>query len=117
MRWKGYEKPLPKPRARINDFHITNTKTMLYKLRYIAIISLFALLVGCAGMGTATTEQARSLQQGMTEREVVERLGRPQDINRSDYGDYETAQFVYQSGMYEYIYVYFEDYRLTSVQY
>ena len=85
--------------------------------------ALFGLLVvvtlfGCA-RGATSAEEVQGLHQGMSEKEVVEKIGKPWDINRSDYGEYETAQFVYKTkGMsYDRIYIYFEDHRLTSIQY
>jgi len=91
-------------------------------MRYFKTI-LFAVLLtltACAslsGLSTSRSEIA-ALHQGMTEREVVNEIGRPVDINRSrtQYGS--SAQFVYSlPGRYERAYVYFDDGRLTSVQY
>lgn len=66
-----------------------------------------------------TTDEVQGLSNGMTESAVVERLGKPDKINRSDYGSFETAQFVYRKkGFgYDYAYIYFRNRRLESVQY
>ena len=76
------------------------------------------IVSGCAA-GAASVEQVKSLSQGMTEKQVVEKLGDPYSINRGDYGDYETTQFVYKrKGLSSNrMYIYFEDHRLESVQY
>ena len=83
---------------------------------FAALLTLTAC-TSLSGLSTSRSEIA-ALHQGMTEREVVNEIGRPIDINRSrgEYGT--TAQFVYSlPGSYERAYVYFDDGRLTSVQY
>jgi hypothetical protein len=85
-------------------------------LRRLAIASLVFLLIGCAGT-RVTKDKVADLQVGMTEMQVVERIGKPNDINRSQGQGYERAQFVYHIGQYDRAYVYFENRRLSSVQY
>ena len=91
-------------------------------MRYLKGILFASLLTltACAslsGLSTSRSEIA-ALQQGMTEQQVVNEIGRPVDINRSrtQYGS--SAQFVYSlPGRYERAYVYFENGKLTSIQY
>lgn len=85
-------------------------------LRRLAIASLVFLLIGCAGT-RVTKDKIAALEVGMTEMQVVERIGKPDDINRTQGQGYERAQFVYRIGQYDQAYVYFEDRRLSSVQY
>jgi len=86
--------------------------------RLLTFFLAATLLTGCASM-YVTADQIRGLQEGMTETEVVERIGRPTDINRTEASYGSSAQFVYSNygQQYEAAYVYFEDGRLTSVQY
>lgn len=74
------------------------------------------LLVGCSNL-YVSQEQVANLQAGMTEQQVVERLGKPIDINVTRREGYEQAQYVYSMGQYQRAYVYFENGELSSVQY
>jgi outer membrane protein assembly factor BamE (lipoprotein component of BamABCDE complex) len=66
-----------------------------------------------------TTEEARQIREGMSQREVVEQYGKPIDINTTRTRGTVRQQYVYRSerGGYDRVYVYFEDYVVTSVQY
>lgn len=98
---------------------------MLYKTadptmctRTVVALLIALLLPACASM-YVTQADIQKLEQGMTERQVVNVIGRPTDINRTrtQYGT--RAQFVYSNygGQYESAYVYFEGGALTSIQY
>ena len=76
------------------------------------------VLIGCTA-GQLTTEQARQVREGMSQREVVEQFGKPIDINTTRTRGTVRDQFVYQGpgGQYDRVYIYFQDYVVTSVQY
>jgi hypothetical protein len=86
---------------------------MTFQRSFLAFTVL--IFVGCASM-YVTRSEIESLEQGMSERQVVERIGKPLKINRTKGRAGKSAQFVYNtpSGR---AYVYFEEYELVSVQY
>jgi len=86
---------------------------------FLSTVLLGLLLTRCVGGGAAKRSDVANLQQGMTKQQVVDKLGRPWDINRSDYGDYTKTQFVYQEAYTtaDRLYIYFRNGRLTSTQY
>jgi outer membrane protein assembly factor BamE (lipoprotein component of BamABCDE complex) len=88
-------------------------------LRRVASAALLALTLASCAFVHLTAQDMEKVQQGMTEKEVVEAIGRPTDINRTraEYGT--RAQFVYRQygTQYESAYVYFEDGLVTSIQY
>lgn len=91
-------------------------------MKKIASYFLVAVLLsGCAALnaGSAEPSEIAALREGMTKQKVVDKLGNPWEINRSNYGDYTRTQFVYKEygSAYEYLYVYFENGYLTSTQY
>lgn len=84
--------------------------------RRLLIFTLALLLFACTST-RVTRDKIEALEVGMTETQVVEKIGRPTDINRTKAAGYTRAQFVYPLGQYERAYVYFEDGYLSSVQY
>ena len=89
--------------------------------RILPILAALLLFAGCTTTKTAYLRPAdfQALKEGMTEREVVDRIGKPTDINVTQTAQSERAQFVYPNygSAYESAYVYFVDARLTMVQY
>jgi len=86
--------------------------------KHIITALLIAVLTGCAA-GAVSTEEVQSLKQGMYENEVVQRIGKPIDINVTRTRHGERAQYVYNKTGYAHdrVYIYFEDGRLTTIQY
>ena len=87
-------------------------------MKLIKLITITLLLTSCAGL-MITTDHIHELEEGMSEREVVEVLDRnPESINRSQGRHGTRTQFVYRSFVQTgTLYVYFRDGELTSIQY
>lgn len=84
--------------------------------RWVGILVL-GLLAGCASALYVSDEEIRALEQGMTEKQVVEKIGNPREINRTETARGERAQFVYRQPPNDWAYLYFEDHTLVSMQY
>ena len=87
-------------------------------MKLLKLIAITLLLTSCAGL-MITTDHIHELEEGMSQREVVELLERkPESINRSQGRHGTRTQFVYRSFVQTgTLYVYFRDGELTSIQY
>ena len=87
-------------------------------IHLLPILFAGALLVaGCSAI-YITQDDLDELRYGMTEQEVVDELGHPTRVNRSAGENWHRAQFVYrQGGLMPTVYVYFDNGKLTSLQY
>ena len=88
-------------------------------LKRVAACALFVFLIPACATLFLTQEDISKVQQGMTEKEVVQKIGKPTDINRSRTANGTRAQFVYSNygGQYQSAYIYFRNGGVTSVQY
>ena len=92
----------------------------MIRLQSLACTLLVVALLGtgCATLWPYTSrEKIEQVEPGMTEKEVVEMLGNPYDLNRTEYEGFTTSQFVYRTSEYGRAYIHFEDYEVTSISY
>ena len=87
-------------------------------MKLIKLLTLTLLITSCGSL-MITTDHIHELEEGMSEREVVEVLDRnPESINRSQGRHGTRTQFVYRSFVQTgTLYVYFRNGELTSIQY
>ena len=87
-------------------------------MKKVAVMLLVSILVGCTSIPwtgvtgeIVTANRARSLYIGMPRADVIKTMGRPRDINQT-----VTANVVYEQFVYQGIYVYLENGKVTAWQ-
>lgn len=86
-------------------------------MRYTALVLVFLLGACSLEMGTMTTKEAATLREGMNSQQVIEKYGKPMEINTTRVAGQVREQWVYSTNLDERTYVYFVDGRLDAVQY
>lgn len=98
------------------SFLFTNASLVMRLTLTASLLSLL-LLTGCTA-GMMTTEQARTLETGMSKQAVVDQYGKPLEINTTRTAERTRTQWVYRKAdATKQVYLYFVGNRLDSIQY
>lgn len=84
------------------------------------LLGLLAVIGASAAAGATGTvpdpgETIEKVKMGMSQSDVKDIMGIPDDIHSTDTGDMHYSQWVYRTP-HRTFYIYFEDYRVTAIQ-